>query len=178
MNHEQDRLIDGSAPTTPEGLFRRLKNLGLNFHTVDHPPVFTVKEAKALRGEIIGSHTKNLFLRNKKGAMWLFVCLEDRTVDLKNLGERLGAGRLSFGSTERLMKYLGVVPGAVTPFGVINDKEGAVRVALDREILEHEPLNFHPLDNAKTTSIDAAGFMQFLEAENHVAMLIDFEVES
>ena len=176
MNDEQDLLIDGSPPKTPEGLLRRLNNLGLNTQTVDHPPVFTAEEAKALRGEIAGSHTKNLFLRNKKGAMWLVVCLEDRKVDLKDLGERLGAGRLSFGSAERLMKYLGVVPGAVTPFGVINDKEGAVRVALDRKILEHEPLNFHPLDNAKTTSIAAADFMQFLEAEDHVAILIDFDV--
>ena len=177
MSHEQDLLVDGSAPTTPQGLFRRLENLGVNFHTVDHPPVFTVEEVKALRGEIAGCHTKNLFLRNKKGAMWLVVCLEDRAIDLKDLGERLGSGRLSFGSAERLMKYLGVIPGAVTPFGVINDREGAVRVAIDREILEHEPLNFHPLDNAKTTSIDAVGFMQFLEAEDHAAMLIDFDAE-
>ncbi len=168
------RLADGGVPATSEDLFRRLEAQAAAFHTVRHPPVFTVEEAKALRGEIAGCHTKNLFLRNKKGTMWLVVCLEDRAVDLKDLAERLGSGRLSFGSAERLMKYLGVIPGAVSPFAVINDQTGAVRVALDRDVLDREPLNFHPLDNAMTTSIDADGFTRFLEAEGHPPELIDF----
>ncbi len=170
---DEARLADGSAPATPEDLFDRLQSLGIEAHTVKHPPVFTVEEAKALRGEIAGCHTKNLFLRNKKGAMWLVVCLEDRQVDLKQLAERLGSGRLSFGSAERLMKYLGVIPGAVTPFGIINDKGGAVRVALDREMLAAGPLNFHPLDNAMTTSIGTEDMLRFFEAERHPAELID-----
>ena len=171
---ESPLLADGSAPATPDELFHRLEELDAVFHTVQHPPVFTVEEAKALRGDIAGCHTKNLFLRNKKGAMWLVVCLEDRGVDLKNLAGRLEAGRLSFGSADRLMKYLGVIPGAVSPFAVINDRGSAVRVALDRSVLDREPLNFHPLDNAMTTSIDVKGFMRFLEAAGHPPGLIDF----
>jgi Ala-tRNA(Pro) deacylase len=169
------RLADGQEPASAEQLLRRLTELGIEVVTAKHKPVFTVEEAKAHRGEIAGCHTKNLFLRNKKGAMWLVVCLEDRVIDLKTLGRKTGAGNLSFGSAERLMKYLGVIPGAVTPFGVLNDSGGKVRVVLDRDILEREPLNFHPLDNAMTTSIGAADFVRFLEAENHVPSMLDFE---
>jgi Ala-tRNA(Pro) deacylase len=148
------QLADGTKPAAPESLFDRLQELEIETWTMRHPPVFTVEEAKALRGEIEGGHTKNLFLRNKKG-------------------ERLGAGRLSFGSAERLMKFLGVVPGAVTPFGVINDKSHKVRVALDREIFNMEPLNFHPLDNAMTTSVSGENLIRFLEAEGHAPLIID-----
>ena len=170
-----DTPADGSSPTTPEELFRRLRALEISFDTVEHPPVFTVEEAKALRGELEGCHTKNLFLRDKKGAMWLMVCSEDRPVDLKDLALRLGGKRLSFGSAERLMKYLGVIPGAVTPFAIINDTTRAVRVALDRSILGQEPLNFHPLDNAMTTSIEADDFVRFLEAEHHPPTLVNLD---
>jgi Ala-tRNA(Pro) deacylase len=169
------KLADGSTPGTPEQLFGRLEELGIKTTTLQHPPVFTVEEAKRLRGPVQGAHTKNLFLRDKKGRnMWLVVCLEDRDVDIRGLEAKLGSTRLSFGSAERLMKYLGVVPGAVTPFAVVNDKACAVRVALDRGALEREPLNFHPLDNAMTTSIGAKDFLEFLEAEGHPARLIDF----
>jgi Ala-tRNA(Pro) deacylase len=168
------RLADGSAPFRPEDLFRRLAELDIEVRTVTHPPVFTVEESKALRGTIAGCHTKNLFLRNKKGAMWLVVCLENRRVDLKDLATRLGAGRLSFGSPDRLMQYLGVIPGAVTPFALINDKGRQVRVTIDREVFDNEPLNFHPLDNGMTTSIGAAGLRRFLEAEGHSPELLDF----
>lgn len=167
------QLADGTKPAAPESLFDRLQELEIETWTMRHPPVFTVEEAKALRGEIEGGHTKNLFLRNRKGMMWLVVCPEDREVDLKVLGERLGAGRLSFGSAERLMRFLGVVPGAVTPFGVINDKSHKVRVALDREIFNMEPLNFHPLDNAMTTSVSGENLIRFLEAEGHAPLIID-----
>ncbi len=169
------KLADGSTPATPEDFFRRLEALGIATSTVHHPPVFTVEEAKRLRGPVQGAHTKNLFLRDKKGRnMWLLVCLEDRDVNIRELEGKLGSTRLSFGSAERLMKYLGVIPGAVTPFAVVNDKAGTVRVALDRGALEREPLNFHPLDNAMTTSIGADAFLRFLEAEGHPAKLIDF----
>jgi Ala-tRNA(Pro) deacylase len=168
-------LADGSTPATPEFLFARLRDLGIDCNTVDHPPVFTVDEAKALRGTLQGCHTKNLFLRDKKGSMWLVVCCEDRSIDLKHLALRIGANRLSFGSPERLMRHLGVIPGAVTPFAVINDRSRAVRVVIDRSMLEREPLNFHPLDNAKTTSIAAEDFLRFLEAETHPPILIDLD---
>ena len=168
-------LADGSAPTTTARLLRRLEALGLQSSTVMHPPVFTVEEAKALRGELAGGHVKNLFLRNKKGRMWLVTCLEDRRIDLKALGERLGGGRLSFGSAERLMTYLGVVPGAVTPFAAINDKTGAVTVVLDREVFAQAPVNAHPLANDMTTAIEPDDLVRFLEAENHPPQILDFD---
>jgi len=158
---------------TPEELFAFLDRLGIVTSTVDHPPVFTVEEARTLRGDLPGGHSKSLFLRNKKGAMWLVVAEEDRPIDLKALGARLGAGRLSFGSPERLMRHLGVIPGAVTPFAVINDSDGVVQVVLDRGLFEHDPLNFHPLVNTKTTTIAGAGLLQFLDAVGHPPQIID-----
>ena len=166
------RLDDGSAPATADDLLHRLEDLNIETHTISHPPVFTVEEAKALRGEIAGCHTKSLFLRNKKGAMWLVILPEDQPVDLKVLGAQLGAGRFSFCSKERLMKYLGLIPGAVTPFGVYNDKGGNVSVVLDRKMFEEEPLNFHPLDNSMTTSIASDDLIRFLEAEQHPPRII------
>ena len=120
-----------TQPTTPDQLLARLTELGLKTRTVSHPPVFTVEEAKALRGDLPGPHIKNLFLRNKKAEMWLVVAEEDRPIDLKALGDPLG-GRLSFGSPERLKPYLGVAPGAVTPFALIDDRDRQVKVALDK----------------------------------------------
>jgi len=140
---------------------------------VEHRPVFTVAESKGLRAEFPGGHTKNLFLRNKKGRMWLVTCLEDRVIDLKELAERLGAGRFSFASAQRLMHYLGVIPGAVTPFAVINDHGGVVHMVLDAGLLEHDPLNFHPLDNAMTTAVSADGLLRFLEYADHPPQIVE-----
>jgi Ala-tRNA(Pro) deacylase len=168
------RLVDGTTPGTPDELFTRLAELEIAFHTVEHPPVFTVEQAKHVRGELPGAHTKSLFLRDKKGAMWLVACLEDRIVDLKSLADRIGAKRLSFGSPERLMRYLGVIPGAVSPFAVINDRGNAVRVVLDRALVEHRTVHLHPLDNAKTTVIAMADLLKFLDATGHGAQVIDF----
>lgn len=168
-------LADGSPPTTTVQLLQRLEALGIQSSTVMHAPVFTVEEAKALRGELAGGHIKNLFLRNKKGRMWLVTCLEDRQIDLKALGERLGGGRLSFGSAERLMSYLGVIPGAVTPFAAINDKTGAVTVVLDRAVFDQVPVNAHPLGNDMTTALEPDDLVRFLEAENHPPEIIEFD---
>ena len=166
-------LADGGTPAGPADLLRRLESLGIQSRTMPHDPVFTVEEAKRLRGQIDGSHIKNLFLRNQKGAMWLVVALEDRAIDLKALGARLDAGRFSFGSADRLMRYLGVIPGAVTPFGVINDRGGAVKVVLDEGLFDQDPVNCHPLTNDMTTSLAAADLVRFLEAENHPPEVID-----
>jgi Ala-tRNA(Pro) deacylase len=172
---QEHLLADGSAPATPEVLFARLKELGIAWTTVSHPPVYTVAEAKQQRGDIPGIHTKNLFVRNKKGHMWLIVCHQDLGVDLRRLAEEIGSrSRLSFGSAPRLMRYLGVVPGAVNPFAVINDHSREVQVIVDRAILGDAPLNFHPLDNAQTTSVSTEGFLQFLEAEGHEPRIIAF----
>ena len=116
-------------PVTPDQLFAALDSLGIAHATVKHPRVFTVEEARTLRGALAGGHTKNLFLRDKKHALYLVVAEEDAEIDLKGLHRRLGAtGRLSFGSPDLLAEVWGVIPGAVTPFGAINDKEARVTV--------------------------------------------------
>ena len=173
----EGRLADGSAPAGPEDIFARLAALDIAAKSAEHPPVFTVEEAKALRGELPGAHIKNLFLRNKKGVMWLFTCLEDRRIDLKAFGARLGAGRLSFGSADRLMKYLGVEPGAVTPFGVVNDRAGAVTVVLDQALMARDHVNCHPLVNTMTTAISASGLVRFLESVDHPPVMIDLDAD-
>ena len=160
-------------PTSPEALLARLAELDIAVSSFSHPPVFTVAEAKALRGELKGGHIKNLFLRNKKGAMWLVTCLEDRDIDLKALGQALGAGRFSFASPERLMTYLGVRPGAVTPFAVINDTEGRVQVVLDQGVLDCDPVNAHPLVNDRTAAISPGDLVRFLEAVGHPPRILD-----
>jgi Ala-tRNA(Pro) deacylase len=158
---------------TPDQLFARLDALGIAHRTVTHPPVFTVEQAKARRGELPGAHIKNLFLRNKKEEMWLVVALEDRQVDLKRLGEVLGAGRLSFGSPERLGRHLGVEPGSVTPLSLINDAAHVVRLALDRGLGEGL-LNVHPLVNTMTTAVAAPDLLRFFAATGHVPHWLDF----
>lgn len=173
MTEPEPLLADGSAPATAEQLLAALAVLDIEARTVEHEPVFTVQEAKVVRGELPGGHTKNLFLRNKKGRMWLLVCGEDLQLDLKALGAQIGAGRLSFGSADRLMKYLGIIPGAVNPFAVINDHDGVVTVVLESRLMQIEPLNFHPLDNSMTTAISAADLVRFLEAYGHPPQLID-----
>jgi Ala-tRNA(Pro) deacylase len=155
-------------PLSPEDLFAQLEALGLSTQTVRHPPLFTVEQSKALRGELPGGHTKNLFLKDKKDRMWLVTAEEDRAIDLKALGTVLGAnGRVSFGSPERLMRHLGVEPGAVTPFGLANDAAGQVSFVLDEGLLRHDVLNFHPLTNAATTAITRDDFLRFLDAISH-----------
>jgi Ala-tRNA(Pro) deacylase len=160
-------------PASPDELFRYLTDLGITTATHHHPPLRTVQESKRLRGALAGGHAKNLYLRDHKKRNWLVVLAEDREVDLKALAGEIGAGRLSFGSPDRLLQYLGVVPGAVTPFAVVNDAEGAVTVALDRALLAHSPLNFHPLDNSMTTQISPAELVAFLEATGHRPQLFD-----
>ena len=162
-----------NPPTTPEQLLARLAELGISSRTFCHAPVFTVEESKALRGELPGGHVKNLFLRNKKGAMWLVVAEEDRIIDLKALGERIGAGKVSFGSAERLMQYLGVLPGSVTPFGLINDHGAEVQVVIDKALLAHDPVNVHPLTNDRTTAIAGKDLLAFIEACGHKPQVLD-----
>ncbi|MBI2713208.1 MAG: prolyl-tRNA synthetase associated domain-containing protein [Rhizobiales bacterium] len=156
-------------PTTPEQLFAALDALGIKHATVKHPPLFTVEQSRSLRGQIPGGHTKNLFLRDKKHALYLVVVLEDAEIDLKGLHRLLGAsGRFSFGSADLLAEVWGVAPGAVTPFGAINDRQGRVTVVLDAAMMQHETLNYHPLVNTMTTSIARADLVKFLESTGHV----------
>jgi Ala-tRNA(Pro) deacylase len=155
-------------PATSEDLFAYLDSLGIAHKTVNHAAAFRVDEARELRGQIAGGHTKNLFLRDKKGVPFLVVALEDAAIELKSLHRQLGAtGRFSFGSGELMGELLGVEPGSVTPFAVINDKDCRVTVVLDAAMMAHEVLNFHPLRNTGTTTISRQGLLQFLEATGH-----------
>ncbi|WP_157014363.1 prolyl-tRNA synthetase associated domain-containing protein [Mesorhizobium xinjiangense] len=145
-----------------------LDELGIAHETVRHPPLFTVEQSQALRGQIPGSHTKNLFLKDKKGQYFLLTLAEDAQVDLKSLHQLIGAsGRVSFGKPEALMHLLGVAPGAVTALGLINDTEGAVTMLFDADLMEHETINCHPLTNEATTSLSREDLLRFVNATGH-----------
>src|SRR6185295_17521806 len=140
--------MSASMPANPDELFAALDRLGIAHPTVSHPPLFTVERSRSLRGSIPGGHTKNLFLKDKKGALYLVTALEDATIELKSLHRLLGAsGRFSFGPAEQMRETLGVEPGAVTPFGVLNDSGGHVTVVLDAALMQHATINAHPLTN-------------------------------
>jgi Ala-tRNA(Pro) deacylase len=155
-------------PASPDELFAYLDGLGVAHKTVHHQPLFTVEESHALRGKSPGAHTKNLFLRDKKGTVYLVVTLEDAAIELRSLHRLLGAsGRFSFGSAELMRELIGVEPGSVTPFAVINDKGLRVTIVLDTAMVAHPVLNFHPLVNTGTTTISREGLLKFLEATGH-----------
>ena len=153
---------------SPDELFAYLDRLSIAHKTVSHAAAFTVDDARELRGQIPGAHTKNLFLRDKKGAAFLVVALEDAAIKLKSLHRRLGAsGRFSFGSAALMAELLGVEPGSVTPFAVMNDTAGRVTVVLDAAMMAHAVLNFHPLRNTATTTIARDDLVKFLESTGH-----------
>src|SRR5271155_5157417 len=167
-NRGRPALLTGVMPASPDELFAYLDQLGIEHKTVAHPAVFTVEEARTLRGAVPGGHTKNLFLRDKKGAAYLVVAAEDAQIELRSLHRLLGAtGRFSFGSAELMRELLGVELGSVTPFAVINDTGQEVTVVLDAAMMANEVLNFHPLVNTGTTTISRQGLLEFLEATGH-----------
>ena len=167
--------IGRRAPAaTPEALFRRLAELGIGTETHRHEALFTVDQSWALRGAIAGGHCKCLFLTAKLRALWLVVALENREIDLKALARHLGAGRFSFAKPERLMAALGVAPGSVTPFALINDKGGRVKVVLDKEMMALDLLNYHPLTNEATTTIATKDLLRFMAATGHDPEIVDF----
>jgi Ala-tRNA(Pro) deacylase len=157
-----------APPASPDDLFAFLDSLGIAHKTVTHRAVFTVDEGRDLHRAIPGGHTKNLFLRDKKGVPFLVVALEDAVIELKSLHRLLGAsGRFSFGSAELMRELIGVEPGSVTPFAAVNDKAGRVTVVLDAAMMAREVLNFHPLVNTGTTTISRQGLVKFLQATGH-----------
>ena len=159
---------------SPEDLFAFLDALGIAHQTYSHPPVFTVAEAAALRGELPGGHCKSLFFKDKKGGLWLAVALEECRVDLKRLAGDLGAPRFSFGGDALLWEALGVRPGSVTPFALANDRECRVTAVLDRAMLECDPVNYHPLANDRTTAIAPGDLLRFIAATGHRPRIVDF----
>ncbi len=163
-------------PATPDDLMVALAGLEIATTTVTHPPLFTVEESRALRGQIPGAHTKNLFLKDKKDRLFLVTALEDADIDLKQLHHAIGAsGRLSFGRAELLMERLGVVPGSVTPFGAINDRPPEVSVILDAALMAHEHVNCHPLTNTATTTIRAEDLATFLRSTGHEPRILPLD---
>ena len=158
---------------TPEELFARFDALGIAHRTYSHPPVFTVAEATALRGSFPGGHCKSLFLKDKKGGFWLAVMLEERRIDLKKLAARLMAPRFSFGGAADLHRLLGVRPGSVTPFALFNDVRHLVTPVLETAMLEYDPLNYHPLENDRTTAISAADLLRLIAASGHVPRIVN-----
>jgi Ala-tRNA(Pro) deacylase len=158
---------------TPEELFALFDTLGISYRTHSHPPVHTVAEAAALRGSLPGGHCKSLFLKDKKGDFWLAVMLEERGIDLRKLAARLGAPRFSFGSAAELYGVLGVRPGSVTPFALLNDVRHLVTPVLDAEMLQNEPLNYHPLENDRTTAISPGDLLRLIGTSGHVPRILD-----
>jgi Ala-tRNA(Pro) deacylase len=159
-------------PATRADLFARFESLGIATSTFDHAAVFTVEEARKVHGQIAGGHCKNLFLKDEKGALWLIVCLEDAQVNLKAAPAKIGSKRLTFGKADLLMEVLGVEPGSVTPFGLINDTEVRVNVILDEPMMKHEVLNYHPLSNDASTSISAEDLLRFIRSCGHEPRIV------
>lgn len=159
---------------TRTDLFAFLDAEGIAHDTTDHPAVFTVGEGEAIKAAMPGGHTKNLFLKDAKGQLWLISALGETTIDLKKLHHVIGSGRLSFGSPELMLETLGVTPGSVTAFGLINDASHRVRFVLDAALAGADPVNFHPLTNTATTAVSQAGFRAFLAAVGVTPLIVDF----
>ena len=158
---------------TPEELFAKLDALGITYETHHHAPVFTVDEAQAHTDHLPGGHCKNLFLKDKTGDLYLVVCLQDTAVDLKAFRKLVGAKNLSFGKPELLWEVLGVEPGSVTPFSLINDNEQHVTVILEKRMMAHDLLNYHPLRNNMTTQIASTDLEKFIEGCGHQPRVLD-----
>jgi Ala-tRNA(Pro) deacylase len=162
------------APEDREAaLYARLRGLGIGWTTYEHAPVFTVEEAAALYDGQPGGHTKNLFLKDKKDGLWLVVARDELRVDLAALSKMLGAPRFSFGAAELLIATLGIEPGSVTPFSVMNDVTGKVRLVLDAGMLALTPLNFHPLRNDRTTAIAPDDLLTFVRDCGHEPVIVE-----
>ena len=159
-------------PASRQDLMTRLAGLDIRVTTIDHPAVFTVAESTGLEQQLPGGHTKNLFLKCRKGIIFLVVALGDSAIDLKGLHTTLRSGRLSFGSPELLYEVLGVLPGSVTPFALINDTGHRVTVILDEAMMRHDVLNYHPLENTATTAIARNDFLRFIRACGHEPRII------
>ena len=161
-----------SADEREAALYARLRALGISWTSYEHAAVFTVEQAAALYDDQPGGHTKNLFLKDKKDGLWLVTLRDDLRVDLNALAKVLGSPRFSFGSAELLIATLGIEPGSVTPFAVMNDAERKVTLVLDEGMLALAPLNFHPLRNDRTTAIAAEDLLKFARANGHEPVVV------
>jgi len=158
-----------------QALFDRLNELGIETKTHQHNAAFTVEEARELRGEIPGGHCKNLFLKDKKGQLWLIVCLEESRINLKTVPAKIGSARLSFGKPDLLLETMGIAPGSVTPFALINDDKAVISVILEQKMMQHELLNYHPLKNDATTTISSDDLVRFVNSCGHNLQIVDLD---
>lgn len=159
----------------PAQLYARLDQLAIPYTILEHPPVLTVEEADRHTGYLPGGHCKSLFLKDRKGGLWLLVCEAGRRLDVNRLAKVIGSPRLSFGKAALLIETLGVAPGAVTPFALINDPQQRVRPLLDRAMLAHDRLNYHPLVNTATITVASADLLRFVEACGHEVRVVDLD---
>ncbi|MFO1120692.1 MAG: prolyl-tRNA synthetase associated domain-containing protein [Rhodospirillales bacterium] len=168
-----------AVAATPADLFAYLDQLGIEHSTIEHPPIFTVEEGRAWHDKIPGLHCKNLFIKDRKGGIWLVVMPGEKRADLNRLEKLLAAPRFSFGRPELLAEVLELTPGSVTPFGLINDRDHRVTVVLDQEMLESEWVNYHPLHNAASTTLRSADLVRFVKALGYEPIIIRLpEVEA
>lgn len=160
-------------PTSPESLMETLKSLSIDFTLHHHEAVYTVAESEKVDANIPGTHCRNLFLRDKKKKNFLVVLQNATEVELKKLPDVIGSGRLSFGSDDRLWQYLGVRPGSVCPFSIINDTDHQVKIILDKSMMEKDFVNYHPLLNTMTIGLKPADLIKFIESTGHEAHIVD-----
>jgi Ala-tRNA(Pro) deacylase len=158
---------------TPDDLFRYLDSLGIEHSTIEHPPVFTVEDGREWHDRIPGLHCKNLFLKDRDGGFWLALMPGDKRAKLNLVEKRVGAARLSFGKPERLLEILGLTPGSVTPFGLMNDKARVLTVLVDEDLLNSERVNFHPLHNAASTSLRSSDLMKFIRSLGYEPIVVN-----
>jgi Ala-tRNA(Pro) deacylase len=158
---------------SPQALLDHLDALGIAAETFEHEPVFTVAESRPVKARIPGAHSKNLFVKDKKGRLFLITAKDETPIDLKRTHEAIGAsGRLSFGSAEQLRRVLGVEPGSVTPFAIVNDRAGQVTMILDANLMEHERVNFHPLVNSMTTGVSREDLLKFIRSTGREPVIL------
>lgn len=169
----QDSAVPEPLPTTPEQLFDALRALSIPYTLHHHPAVFTVAESTALDRDLPGVHCRNLFVRDKKEKMFLVSAANETKIDLKKLEGLLECGRLSFGSPERLWAHLGVRPGSVCPYAVVNDRAGLVNVVLDAYMMQGELVNFHPLLNTMTIAVRPDDLVKFIRSTGHEPRIMD-----
>ena len=158
-------------------LFAFLDRHAIAHRTLEHAPVFRVGEGDEIKAALPGGHTKNLFLKDAKDRLWLISALGETRIDLKGLPAVIGSARLSFGSPALMAQTLGVTPGSVTAFGLINDIERKVSFVADAALMASDPVNFHPLTNTATTAVSRAGFLAFLAVLEITPIVVDFAAD-
>ena len=159
---------------TREDLYALFDRLGITFTTRDHAPIFTVEEGAEIKADMPGGHTKNLFLKDKAAALFLVCALGDTPIRINRLHPVLGCKRLSFGKPDLMETHLGVTPGSVTLFAIMNDPGHRVQLVLDQALLSHDIVNFHPLKNDATTAVSKDDMLKFIEGTGHTPVIVDF----